>query len=342
MALALVMLSVAGAAGAYYYWNEIEGLFTRQQLVLDPAGGGALNILVIGSDSRDAVDDPEDVRRFGTVGGNRADTVILVQVIPSERRGVLLSFPRDLWLTIPADPSSGRREQRSKINAAYNHGPQAVIDTVQRLTAIPINHYMEIDLIGFRQMVDAVGGIEVCLEQPMYDRKLNFRLPEGVNELDGNQALSFVRSRTSSPDGDFGRMRRQQQFMRAVVRKVGTPRVLGNPLRVNELARAFASNVTVDQHFNLDDMIRFAVHVQRIHPDQLTTYSVPGRIGRAGGQSVVLMNERESELIFQALRDGVDPKIYLEPPPPEGEAPPPADEPPAPSEPEPEGPCAGF
>lgn len=340
--LSLVFLMIAGVAGAAYMWAEVERLLTREEVVLDPAGGGALNVLLIGSDSRKAGMDPEDVERFGEVGGNRADTIILAHVIPSERRGILLHFPRDLWVTVPGD-GEGRSSQQAKINSAYQHGPQAMISTVQSLTGLPINHYMEVDFLGFRSIVDAIGGIDVCLEEEFYDSTLQFRLPEGVSRLDGNAALSYVRSRTAT--GDFGRIERQQQFLQAVVRKVGRPSVLGNPVRVNQLSRAFASNVTVDQHFRIDEMARFALQIRRVGPEHLDTYTVPGRIGSRGSQSVVLMDEQEAGALFDALRENRDPAETPAPQPPEGEdAPPPADEqaPPADGEPAPEGPCAGF
>lgn len=300
----LVLIVFAAAAGGYAYWRVIGGLFTRTNVVVDPAVGGVLNVLLVGSDSREGLDDPEDVERFGSVGGKRADTIILAQVVPSEQRGVLLHLPRDLYVTV----HDNGRQYQGKINAAYNAGPQGVVDTVRSLTRLPINHYMEVDIRGFRQMVDAIGGIDVCVEEPdFYDSKLNFRLAQGTNHLDGNSALSYVRARHATPDGDFGRISRQQQFIRAVMTKIGKPAVIGNPVRVNELARAFAKNVTVDQVFQFDDLVRFALSVRRVGPDQLLTYSVPGRSGRVGGQSVVLIDSQQAEVLFSALRNGSDP-----------------------------------
>ena len=277
-------------------------MFTRTSVDLDPASGEALNVLLVGSDSREGLDDPIDTERFGSVGGRRADTIILAQLVPSQQRGVLLSFPRDLYVTV----HGGGRQFQSKINAAYGYGPQGIIDTVGALTRMPINHYMEVDIRGFRGMVDAIGGIDITTEAALYDSKLNFRLPAGRSHLDGNQALSFVRARYATPDGDFGRIRRQQQFLRAVLEKVGAPSVyLKDPRRVNSLARAFASHVKVDQFFQLDDLIRIGLSVRRA--PALETFSVPGDVGSAGGQSVVLMDATKAEPLFQALRNVDDP-----------------------------------
>jgi LCP family protein required for cell wall assembly len=299
---------VAALAGGYAYWRVIGGLFTRTNVALDAAAGGVLNILLVGSDSREGLSDPADVARFGSVGGKRADTIILAQIVPSQQRGVLLHLPRDLYVTI----HGGGRQFDGKINSSYAYGPQGVIDTVGSLTRLPINHYMEVDIRGFRRMVDAIGGIDVCVKDAnFYDSKLNFRLPQGDNHLDGNSALSYVRARHATPRGDFDRIERQQQFIRSVMAKIGKPSVLGNPVRVNELARAFAQNITVDQAFQFDDLVRFALSVRRVGPDQLLTYSVPGHSGRIGSQSVVLMDAPQAEVLFSALRNGADPSQVI-------------------------------
>jgi LCP family protein required for cell wall assembly len=304
LALSLVLLVVAGTAGAFAYWRVIGGLFDRTNVNLAPASGKALNIILVGSDSREGLTTPEDVERFGEVGGKRSDTIILAQLIPREQRGVLVSFPRDLYIPI----HEGERQYWGKINSAYGSGPQTLIDTVGALTGVPINHYMEIDIRGFRAMVDAIGGIDITQDVPLYDSKLNFRLPKGTSHLDGNSALSFVRARHATPGGDFDRIKRQQQFLRVVMSKVGRPSVLGNPVRVNQLARAFAANVKVDQYFQLDDLVRFALSVRRVGQDQLETYSVPGTCcGRVNGESIVRYDEAQAAPLFQALRDAEDP-----------------------------------
>ncbi len=301
IAIGLVLVVIAGTVGGYLYWKVIGGLFTRTSVELAQSGGKALNVLLVGSDTREGLTDPLDVERFGSVGGKRADTIILAQLVPGEQRGVLVSFPRDLYVTVH---NAGTTRQ-AKINSAYGYGPQSVIDTVGSLTGMPINHYMEVNINGFRGMVDAVGGIDVTNATSLYDSKLNFRLPSGRSHLDGNQALSFVRARYATPNGDFGRIKRQQQFLKAVMSKVGNVQTLSNPRKVNNLARAFAKNVTVDQFFQLDDLVKFALSVRRT--PSLETFSVPGSIGSAGGASVVLMDTTKAEPLFQALRDVEDP-----------------------------------
>jgi LCP family protein required for cell wall assembly len=159
----LVLVVILGVAGGYYYWHTIAGLFQRTSVNLSSAGGGAMNVLMVGSDSRQGLTDPEDVKRFGTVGGRRSDTIILAQIIPSQQRGVIISIPRDLWVTVHHGGSS----YEGKINSAYAYGPQAVIDTVYGLTGVPINHYVEVNISGFRNIVDSIGGIDVCLDREL-------------------------------------------------------------------------------------------------------------------------------------------------------------------------------
>jgi anionic cell wall polymer biosynthesis LytR-Cps2A-Psr (LCP) family protein len=170
---------------------------------------------------------------------------------------------------------------------------------------------MEVDISGFRRMVDAIGGIDVCMPQSIYDSQLNFKLPSGPSHLDGNLALSFVRARYATPDGDFGRIKRQQQFFRSVASKIGRPSVLGNPVKVNGLARAFAQNVKIDQFFQMTELLRFALSVKSISPNQLETYSVPGDVGRIAGQSVVILDPQRDAPLFDAVKNIQDPRTTL-------------------------------
>ena len=305
----LVIVIIVAIAGGYYYWHTISGLFQRTSVNLSEASGGAMNVLMVGSDSRQELRDPADFTRFGRVGGRRSDTVILAQIVPSQQRGVLISIPRDLWVTV----RNGERSFQGKINSAYNYGPQAVIDTVYGLTGVPINHYVEVNFGGFRKMVDAIGGIDVCNQQTFYDGVIGWGLTKGPHRLDGLGALQYVRTRTATADGDFGRIKRQQEFMRAVMSKVGRPAVLGNPVRVNRLATAFAQNVTVDQYFKLPDLVKLAVSLRRVGQNQLQTYSVPSRIGHVAGQSVVFVNQMEAEPLFTSMRQVKDPAGVMAP-----------------------------
>lgn len=308
MAVVLVVALIALGAGAAYFWKDIERRIKKTDVNVTAAGGGVLNILVIGTDYREGAQSREDLKRFGKADGKRADTIILMQVVPSEKRAVLVQFPRDLWVPIPGKGTA-------KINSAFAAGADKVIETVEQLSGVPVNHYVEVNFYGFRALVDAIGGIDVCLDRPMRDSVLQFRLPAGVSHLGGNEALTYVRSRHSDADGDFGRIRRQQQFMRTVVAKLGRPSVLLNPFKVRSLATAFASNVTTDQDFKLTDMARLAQSVRSVSPEAMRSYTVPGEVGSTGGQSVVFMDRDRAEALFQALRDKADPEQALAPKP---------------------------
>src|SRR6056297_1054617 len=178
--------------------QEVGGLASR--------GSGPINVLLVGSDSReDLSDDERRELSTGSAEGERTDTIILLSVDGGDV--ALLSFPRDLWVT-RCDGSVGR------INAATRvGGPSCLATTVSSLSGIDIHHYATVTFGGFRDLVDAVGGVELCLEAPIADRDAGIDLPAGCQVLDGTDALGFVRVRKI--DDDFGRMGRQQEFLRA-------------------------------------------------------------------------------------------------------------------------------
>jgi LCP family protein required for cell wall assembly len=312
VSIALALVIVLGLAGGYYYWHTISGLFQRTSVNLTAAGGGTMNVLMVGSDTRAGITNPADIKEFGSeanVSGHRSDTIILAQLVPSQQRGVLVSIPRDTWVTVHHDG----RTYEGKINSAYAYGPQAVIDTVYAMTGVPINHYVEVNFVGFRKLVDSIGGIDICNQTTFFDSVIGYGLTAGPHHLDGNDALQYVRTRHATADGDFGRIKRQQEFFRAVMSKVATPGVLGNPVKVNRLATVFAQNVTVDQYFRMTDLVRLALSLRRVGQNQLETYSVPSRVGNIAGQSVVFTNTSQAEPLFAALRQAKDPATVMAP-----------------------------
>src|SRR5713226_1510879 len=198
----------------------------RVNLSRDTDPGQPANFVLLGSDTRANVT-PEEQQAYGSPaqeGGKRSDTLMVVHVDPAQRKGVLVSFPRDLMENIPG-------VGRSKINAAYNYGPQKVIDTLQNVFGISIQHYMEVDFESFKAIVDAMGGVQIYFSAPTRDQKsglevIPFGFKPGCYTLDGNQALGYARSReyeeyidgrwqvTGQDAPDLHRIQRQQTFMR--------------------------------------------------------------------------------------------------------------------------------
>jgi len=288
------------------------------------------NYLLLGSDSRAGLPINEQ-HRFGTnkdIGGtNRADTIMLVHTDPALQKAIVLSFPRDLWVDIPG-------HGQDKINAAFEGGlqgggPQLMANTVANLTGLPIDHYLYVDLAGFQNVVDTLGGIDLCI--PPYDvntpgwlsqhtvssgdTKIYYGEPghvadpntgldvlPGCQHLDGFQALAYVRTRSLPCDTipDFSRIGRQQQFLRAVINQM---------LRPTELAKAPAlvqpvlANLHRDQGFLPGELVYLVGQLRGLTTGAVEFRSVPGVAGMEGSKSVVLMDPAARQ-IFAAIRDG--------------------------------------
>jgi LCP family protein required for cell wall assembly len=254
---------------------------------------------------------PVYVLLLGTDAGGgdaRADTIVLARISQDEGGGIdLLSIPRDAWVPIP-----GLGE--AKVNRArVEGGPTLMIETVRELTGVPITHYIEVDFEGFKQVVDAVGGVHVDVPRAIYDpyaarvdrrRVAASSVPAGPQVLDGEHALTFVRSRRF-PDGDFTRMEHQQLFLSAFSEQMTSPQNLPRIPRVVEIA---SQHVTTDMI--VSELIELAGRVERASSGGVETMSAPGRVGRAGGQSVVFLDDAALNRMlagFMAGDDSVDP-----------------------------------
>jgi len=281
------------------------------KLAPTPAGGGA-NFLLIGSDTRSFVATELDRHAFGTtgVGGQRSDTIMVLHVDPHSERSLLVSFPRDLWVNIP-----GRGH--SKINAAFNHGPQAVVDTLRSEFGVPIQHYVEVNFDSFRQIVDAVGSVSVYFPAAARDALSLLDVPTpGCVALDGPGALSFVRSRHlelldpatgrwRSPDAipDIGRIARQQAFLRELGRQAINA-ATSNPFKGNDIVDSALGKLTLDQDFGRTDVFAlidaFAAGDAARGPESITVANTPAT---EGGQSVLKAKQPEADALFARLRD---------------------------------------
>jgi LCP family protein required for cell wall assembly len=285
---ALVMaslLTAGGLAGGSWYldkkFNGAESLSLR----VDKSLPGSVNFLILGSDSRAFVSDQADQASFGTtgmVGGQRADAIIVARVEPRTRRGMLVSFPRDLRVHFPGH--SGLR----KINESFEGGPQGVIDVIKSNFGVPINHYLELDFDGFRGMVEALGGVRMYIPGPVRDKKtgLDIKTP-GCVTLDGKMALAWVRSRyyeqfeagkwRADPTSDLGRINRQQEFIRRLMAQA-VQRGAFNPLRANRLADAALAKLKVDSGFNVRDALRLVQAFHSVGPAAVEMLALPTKI----------------------------------------------------------------
>ncbi|MEU4033066.1 LCP family protein [Streptomyces collinus] len=209
---------------------------------------GAQNILLIGSDTRAG----DGNREYGRdLGSERSDTTILLHLAADRRSATAVSLPRDLMVDIPG--CRGQDGSRTEpVFAMFNHafqlgGSACTIRTVEKLTGIRVDHHVVVDFSGFKDMVDAVDGVRVCLKEPIDDKAARLKLPAGPVTLDGEQALGFVRARKSLGDGsDTERMERQQRFLGALVNKVQSNDVLLNPVKLYPVLDAATSSLTTD------------------------------------------------------------------------------------------------
>lgn len=269
----------------------------------------ACNYLLLGSDSRAGLS-KEEQEAFGTnrdIGGeNRSDTIILVHTEPKQRRAVFLSFPRDLWVEIP-----GRG--MGKINSAFEGGvegggPARVARTITDLTGLKIHHVLYIDLAGFQGLVDALGGVEMCVPYPMQDPLTGLDIQAGCQRFDGRTALAYVRTRHQVCDKipDFARIGRQQQFLRAVIAKLLSPAEL---LRLPTLVPDLVENFVVDEGLaNPAELVYLAGQLNGVNTGNADFRVVPTTPAGiyVNGQylSIVRLVEPDASRLFAALREG--------------------------------------
>jgi LCP family protein required for cell wall assembly len=268
-----------------------------------PCVDNICNYLILGSDSRSGLSaDEQD--QFGTdqdIGGsNRSDVIMVVHTDPGLQKAIVLSFPRDLWVDIP-----GRGFDR--INSAFSGGlegggAQLVAKTVEEFSGLEINHVLYVDLAGFQGIVEALGGVTMCIPTAMTDPLTGLDVSAGCQTLDGYQALAYVRTRHQPCDivPDFARISRQQQFLRAVLNRLLSPSEIA---KAPSLIRPVARNLVTTKGFDLADVIYLVKQLEGISTGAVEFRAVPGVGGFEGSQSV-LFPDPVAEQIFARIRQG--------------------------------------
>ncbi|MEU1853004.1 LCP family protein [Streptomyces sp. NPDC019990] len=264
----------------------------------------ARNILLIGSDSREG----DGNARYGRDSGTeRSDTTILLHLSAGRRSATAVSLPRDLMVDLPGcrRPDGSRSAPRfAMFNQAFQLGGSAcTIRTVEKLTDIRVDHHVVVDFHGFKKMVDAVDGVEVCLKEPIDDRAAELRLPAGRVTLDGEQALGYVRARKSLGDGsDTERMERQQRFLGALVNKVRGNGVLLNPVKLYPVLDAATSSLTTDPDLaSLRGLYELVRGLRDIPMERVQFLTVP-RQSYAYDVNRDQLVEPEARRLFERLR----------------------------------------
>ena len=262
-----------------------------------PADGPGTNWLLVGSDSREGLDaDRQAELGTGDTAGRRTDTVMLVHIPQAGGKPTMVSLPRDSYVTIP-----GRG--KDKLNSAFAYGgPQLLAQTVEASTGVRVDHYAEIGLGGFADMTDAIGGVDVCVKEPMQDPKANLDVQAGCQELTGPQALGYVRTRASAR-GDLDRVERQREFLAALTEKASSPEVFLNPLRLFPLILNTSGAFLVDSGDHVWHLGSLAFAMNGIASGQGVTTTVPmSGFGETDeGASVVKWDQEKAGTLFGAL-----------------------------------------
>jgi LCP family protein required for cell wall assembly len=278
-----VLLAVSGTVAKLEY-NHVNNAINREEGVLaknDPHIRNAArqlhaaNYLVIGSDSRAGT-------KIGGVACDCSDTTMLVHLSPDHKRAIVISIPRDAWVTLPTCKSRAGKTvpaHKGQFNAAFSTGGAAcLVSLVQSLTGIEVKHFVEIDLDGFRKVVNALGGVTICSPSVLNidDGNDKISLKKGNNKLNGAEALAFVRLRHGIGDGsDLGRIKRQQRFLGSVLREARGGSLLADPAKLTSFLNATTKAITVDTGTSIVDLKTLFDALRGLDPKHVTFYTAP-------------------------------------------------------------------
>ena len=310
----LLALILVAAGTGYWLYNRLDSNIESIDLE-DAINGerpeklatGAKDILVLGSDSRSG--DNKDLAG-GNVGGTaRSDTAMVVHIPEGREKAVAVSIPRDTLVTRPEctkkDGSTLASAERVMFNSVYTSaGPACVIKTVEKMSGVRIDHYMEIDFSGFKELVDAIGGVTVKVEEPIHDKESGLDLTAGSHKLGGAESLAFVRTRHGVGDGsDLGRIGLQQQFMMALLTEVKSQDLLGSPAKSFKIADSLTKSLTTDSGLDsLTKLGEFARSMDGVDPASMETIMLPVAYDKVDPNRVVAAEPQAGQL-WKALRD---------------------------------------
>ena len=284
----------------------------------------AVTYLIVGSDTREGLTKAEikalKVGSTRVAAGKRSDTMLLVHISKSRDHATIISIPRDTFVRVPEwTDSKGKIHPASysKINATFGRGDAPLlVHTLESMTDLRIDHYIEVSFLGFKEMVDALGGVEICTKRKINDPKSHLVLPAGTHRLDGITALKYVRTRYFDGMGDLGRMQRQQQFIAAMIREASSAGVLLNPVKLLKFINAALGSVTTDPGLKQDDLITLAEQLRGISTKKVRTLTVPlsnENYWAKGVTASVLWDEELAPILWEKLRN--DEEVFVTPTP---------------------------
>ncbi|MCA1691632.1 MAG: LCP family protein [Actinobacteria bacterium] len=313
-----VALCVLLSGVAYVYLRTQLGKISRVDIpgLSEDASGQVMNVLLVGSDSRERTEgDIADATGKGQAGaeGQRSDTIMVLHIDPRAQKAAIVSIPRDLYVPIAGTDYS------DKINTAFSvGGASTLVQTVQDNLGIEINHYVEVDFAGFERIVNTVGGVKIYLDAPARDANTGLDLPDaGCVELDGYQALAFVRSRfyesyeggdwVADETSDLGRIQRQQDFIRRMMKKA-VSQGLTNPLTLNRLVNIGVDNVVLDGAMSTRDIVTVAKRFRSLDPNAVDMRTLPTFRDFVGDADVQLLDQAAAQEVIDILNGTADPE----------------------------------
>jgi LCP family protein required for cell wall assembly len=299
--LVIVLLWVA-----FLVWVPVNAWNSVTRVDNNPSGerpvdNSGYNYLLVGSDSREGLT-PEQQQQLnggGPAEGKRTDSIILVHVPGNGGKAAMISIPRDSYVPIPGHGSN-------KINAAFAFGgPKLLTQTVEQVTGVHVDGYLEIGFAGFAGVVDALGGVDVCVPFDMKDQDAAIDLKKGCQILDGPTALGYVRARKSDPRGDIGRAERQRQFLGALLKKAATPTTVLIPWRYKSFADSAATGLEVGETTSFSDAVKMLQALRGVDGGDTLSLVVPiesTALQTPNAGVAVKWNTAQAKALFNALQ----------------------------------------
>ncbi|MDA8369720.1 MAG: LCP family protein [Nocardiopsaceae bacterium] len=305
----LVICSSLTAYGAYY---DLYGNLSQESIDTDAFGDrptkveGALNIMIIGSDIRSG-----ENADYGEAEGERPDSLIIAHVSPEKGSATLINLPRDSMVDLPAcdsteDGKPGMQAQRGMVNSAMAFGGvECQWKAVEQTTNIHIDHFVSVDFGGFKNIVDSIGGVRMCIPEPIDDPKAHLTLDAGEQTLNGEQSLGYMRSRYGQGDGsDTSRIGRQQEFLGAMLKEVMNGEILKSPSNLYDFLGSVADTITTDDELTVDTMTDIAIAMREVDMANVNFVTVPNGQDPADPNRLIWREPDATQLFETIAQDG--------------------------------------
>lgn len=314
--LIILLLFVGTAGGFVWYLNHELGnvhhfAYAPKPLTgpggqVLPDSGRPLNILVLGADNgNDSQTVAEDLADgTWTRGAHRSDTIMLVHIPANRQSAQIVSIPRDSWVSVPT--FAGDVDGKAKINAAFSWGgPALAVRTIQNFTGLHIDHVAMIDWNGFKDLTDALGGVRIYIPETFTDYTQHVTWTKGWHTMNGDLALKYVRTRHGLANGDFGRIERQQNFLRTEMGKLLSSSTFTNPIRLAHVVGSFSSFLEVDSSWSTGDLRSLGLSLRNLRASNVQFTTAPlGGYDVVAGQDIVRLDEAKCKVLFSDFNKG--------------------------------------